>query len=967
MHFGVLGPLVVTDEGAAIPLPSAKMRSLLVALLTDANSTVSVSALEQTLWGDDPPASSRASLLNLVMRIRRLLGPAVGARIRTSPPGYLIEVHDGELDEQVFVDGCERGQRARRAGHWATASAELTGALALWRGEPGTDLFDSPAVAARSHRLAETRLLALEGRIEAELNLGRHQEAIAELRTLTAEFPLVEAFHGQLMLALYRSRRQGEALAAYQAVRAQLDEELGIGPSGELQDLHQRILTLDPDLNLGSDLVPSAEPGSSGAARTAPAAASAHRNPALPVPAQLPSDLTEFTGRSAELKDLLNAFATEVAPDAAGTATVCLIAGTGGVGKTTLAVHTAHLLASRFPDGQLFLNLRGASERCVEPAQALSAFLRALGISAEAIPQDRQERETFFRSLLATRRMLIVLDDARDAAQIRSLFPGTAGCGVLVTSRNRCASLSVSARVELGSMDQEDADALFTAVVGQERAFGEPEARARILAACGRHPLAVRIAAARLVARPAWTLEFLADRLAAHRGRLGELVVDDLEVRISFALSHDALLNSASAADQESARLFRLLGLWPGGEIGLPGLAALVDREPAAAQAAVDRLIDIHLVQELRPGRFSLHDLLRLFAGEVVADPEQDADSRSAVGRLGGWYGHSVYAAMARMRPEEKQLPIDELTAPAIEPDFESYDVALAWLDLEQLNILAVIRQAGMLRIEPVARLLPLLIVHNQLLRRRYEELVETQLIGLASARRTQQLQFEPMALNCLAHAYMDLKQTEKALATAHEGLEIQIRRGNLRGQGGVTETIGLAYYFAERYDEALEWFERSLEIREQAGNTYEVALILNNLGELYTKLGRYTDAVQAHTKQIPLAQAAESRIAEACGLINLGESYAALGQLTQAEASSRAGIALARELDDPHKTAIGLVHLGECLVLQGDRPGGAEAFAEAAELFDQLDEPTGADLRQRIAALEHRDERPALDAVHST
>jgi DNA-binding SARP family transcriptional activator len=961
MHFGVLGPLMVTDEGTTIPLPSAKMRSLLVALLMDANSTVSVSALEQILWGDDPPASSRASLLNLVMRIRRLLGPTAGARIRTSPPGYLIEVRDGELDEQVFVDGCERGRRARRAGDWATASAELTGALALWRGDPGADLFDSPAAAARIHRLAETRLLALEGRIEAELNLGRHQEAIAELRTLTAEFPLVEAFHGQLMLALYRSRRQGEALEAYRAVRAQLAEDLGIGPSSELRNLHQRILTLDADLDLGSDPVASTGSGSSDAARPAPAPPPANRNPRLPVPAQLPSDLTEFTGRSAELKNLLNAFGAEVAPDAAGTATVCLIAGTGGVGKTTLAVHTAHLLASRFPDGQLFLNLRGASERCVEPAQALSAFLRALGISAEAIPQDQQERETFFRSLLATRRMLIVLDDARDAAQIRSLFPGTATCGVLITSRNRCASLSVSARVELGSMDQEEADALFTAVVGKERVFGEPEARARILDACGRHPLAVRIAAARLVARPAWTLEFLADRLAAHRGRLGELVVDDLEVRISFALSHDALLNSASAADQESARLFRLLGLWPGGEIGLPGLAALVDREPAAAQAAVDRLIDIHLVQELRPGRFSLHDLLRLFAGEVVADPEQDADSRSAIERLGGWYGHSIYAAMECMRPEEKQLSIDELTAPAVRMEFDSYDVALAWMDLEQLNILAVIRQAGALRIEPVARLLPLLVVHNQLMRRRYEELVETQLIGLASARRTQQLQHEPVALNCLAHAYMDLKQTDKALATAHESLEIQTRRGNLRGQGTVLETIGLAYYFAERYDEALEWFERSLEIRDRAGNTYEVALTLNNLGELYSRLGRFADAVQAHHKQLPLAQAVGSRILEACGLVNLGESYAALGRLTEAEAASREGIVIARELDDPEKVAVGLVHLGECLVLQGDRSGGAAAWAEAADLFDQLDEPAGADLRRRIAALEHQDSR-ALD-----
>ncbi|MFC1444059.1 BTAD domain-containing putative transcriptional regulator [Streptacidiphilus sp. N1-10] len=976
IRFGLLGPVSVDLDGVVVGIPASRQRILLAALLLRANHTVDTAELADQVWDGKPPTAATTTLRSYMMRLRRTLGPVAGARLLTRAPGYRVELlDDAELDLLRFDALRRRGQGAAARLDWTGAAADLRAALGLWR---GAALEDVPAGVLKDREipsLQEGLIQAHELLARSDLELGHPGEALARVLRLQSEHPYREQLSCLLMRAQFAAGRPTEALDEFARLRRSLVDELGVEPGPHSRALQAAILAGAPlppwPLDAGAAPTENAlgtGPGASagtgpGTAAGTPSGPAVLDRPA--VPAQLPGGLRDFTGRAGQVDALCEALTGALPPDApggVGTAALCLVSGAGGVGKTTLAVRVAHQVAAGFPDGQLFLDLRGSGRRPLAPADALSSFLRALGVPDASIPRDEQEREALYRSHLATRRVLLLLDDVRDAAQLRPLLPGSAGCGVLATSRSRCATLSVSVRTELGALERNEAEALFAAIVGAARALAEPEAVTRILDACDMHPLAVRIAAARLVARPDWSAASLADRLAERRGRLHELVVDDLGVRVSFGLSYDTLAGADCELDREAARVFRLLGLWQGGEIGLAAVAALADRSVDATRQALDRLADIHFVREPRAGRFAVHDLLHLFARELVAgelfagsEPElrPGTEGYAAVERLGTWYLHAAYQAMELYKPERRRFDLSE--APEPDPDtalrFDSYADALAWLDLEQGNLHAVTVQVGELRMEALAQLIPMETLHHLLHRRELDIVVETQTISLESARRTGRLEHEASSYNSIAHAHMELKQIDEALAAAHAALEIHTRLGDVPGRAAANESIAMTYYFAGRHEDALPWFERALPLRREAAHPFGLLATLNNVGLLYLELGRAEEAVQAFQESIPIARQADSVIGLGAGQLNLGEAYLALGRLPEAMASLREAIATGRDCDDPQMVGNSLSLLGDALTSTGEPDEALPAWEEAAEWYDRLGEPeTAAGLRRRVA-----------------
>src|SRR5580704_10090542 len=595
-EFCLLGPLQVRCGGEPVRIPSGKQRAVLAALLLQPNRVVTADELVDVMWGTTPPPTARAALHNCVKRLRDSLGLALRARISTEPSGYMITLRDGELDVARFEAKLREARAAAKAASWDAAAGQARAALALWRGQPLADLASEVLAVREAGRLTELRLQAAETYLGAMLDLGQHSEVIEELRRLVADAPLREHFHALLMTALYRDGRQAEALAAFQHARGVFVAELGAEPGPELQQLQQRIL----------------------AAELAPAApAAAGQTTRHVVPRELPAPVRHFTGRAAELAEL-----SDLVAGGGRALVICAVDGTAGVGKTALAIQWAHQVAGRFPDGQLYVNLRGYDPgEPILAADALAGLLRTLGVPGEEIPGETEERARLYRSRLAGRRMLVLLDNARDADQVRPLLPGTPGCAVLVTSRDALAGLVArdgAARLDLDLLPLDDAVALLTELIG-EPARADPE----LARCCARLPLALRVAAELAAARPAVPLTGLVADLAGQQKLLDLLDADDdprTAVRAVFSWSYRQL-------SDEPARMFRLLGLHPGPDITVPAAASLAALAEADARRLLQGLSRAHLIAEHVPGRYAFHDLLRAYAAARAAlllDPAKE-------------------------------------------------------------------------------------------------------------------------------------------------------------------------------------------------------------------------------------------------------------------------------------------------------------------------------------------------------
>ncbi|WP_107644986.1 AfsR/SARP family transcriptional regulator, partial [Streptomyces sp. Ru87] len=634
--FTLLGPVEAVADGRQLDLGHARQRSVLAVLLAEANRAVPTGELADRVWGNRSPQRHRNTLHSYLSRIRQALEAARDAggdaTLERQPGGYCLTVDPDSVDLHRFTALLAR---ARASGTDEEAAALFEQALGLWRGEALAGL-DTPWFGALRDTLHQQRSAAALDRNDALLRCGRHGPLLPVLTADARADPLDERLAGQLMLALHRCGRPADALAYYRELRSRLRAELGMDPSAPLRELHQQILTADPGLSL----VPGPRTAAGTGAGAGPGTATG-----TPPPRQLPAPPPLFTGRDGELAALTAALAPGGDGAAADALAIGVIGGIGGVGKTWLAVRWAHDHLDRFPDGQLYVNLRGfdPSAPPVPPASAIRQLLDALDVRPASVPPDPEALAGYYRGLLADRRMLILLDNARDAEQVRPLLPGGTGCTVLVTSRNRLGSLVTThgARtLPLGSLPAPEARALLTRHLGPQRIAAEPDAVSALLEHCAGLPLALGVVAARAAAHPGFPLAGLAGELRESADRLDALGDADLtaDLRAVFSSSYHAL-------GEEAARLYGLLGLVPGPDCGLHAAASLAATTPARARVHLRELEAAHLVEQHAPGRYRMHDLVRLHAAER-GNPEGPDDARDeAVRRLVDFHLHTGLAA----------------------------------------------------------------------------------------------------------------------------------------------------------------------------------------------------------------------------------------------------------------------------------------------------------------------------------
>ncbi|MER5645024.1 BTAD domain-containing putative transcriptional regulator [Streptosporangium sp. NPDC002524] len=1033
LRFAVLGPVQAWRDGSELDLGTPLQRSILAMLLLREGRAVTPAEMIDAIWGEEAPPRALGALRTYVSRLRAVLEP--GRSPRTRPElltsvgrGYALRLNGGSLDLLSFEHGVQEAETARREGDPARAAESLRASLALHTGEPLAGAV-GPYAEHQRGRLAERRMSVLEALMDLDLELGRHADVLSELIALTGDHPLRERLRAQLMLAYYRCGRRAEALAAFADTRATLIEELGIEPGSDLKSMHQRILTGDPGLapvpadpparpaetvraaetaepaaREGSTPKPAQEPDPE-AARTPEARATATSpelpRPELPRPAQLPAGANDFTGRRqiiARLRTLLSV------QDGSEGVPVAAISGIGGVGKTALAVHVAHAMHDLFPDGQLYADLRGYGEEPTAPESALAAFLRGLGLPADAIPDGLAERSALFRSLLADRRMLVLLDNARDAAQVSQLLPGSAGCAAIVTSRGKLADLASARLVDLDVMEPEEALALFGIVAGVERVEAERAAAMDVVAACGFLPLAVRIVAARLAARPSWTVASLVPRLADERRRLDEMRVGNLAVEATFALGYGQLTPA-------QARAFRLLSLPGGPDISVGAAAALLALDPMDTEDVLESLVDTSLLEAPAPGRYRFHDLLKLFARRVAERTENATEESCAAGetKRGERRGSGVsvtiggegeaalrrlldfYLASARSAHRlayEGSTMADRLGVTGTGHAFASADEAVAWLSVEAESLFASIAQVTcadkadellpgadlLLAMEPLlesgshvrefeSRTREMLAVARRIgavsseLRCRY--VLGRVLFGanrLAEAEEEFRTSLEMSAggdsivtgeaLNALAVVAGRRRRHREALAWFGSAREA-FREAGARGGEALTLSYSARdHLFLEQPKEAIAAAEQGLALFIEMGSSAGTARARYHLGMILSRVGRLNEAVHHHAECLAFFRASRQRVWEQRVCSRLAETFISAGRFTDAARHAEQALTVSREISHPYGEAQALWVLGKALNGLGRAERGRGCLERAHDLFGRLGAPEAEDLR---------------------
>jgi DNA-binding SARP family transcriptional activator/Tfp pilus assembly protein PilF len=923
----VLGPLQVRLGEAWAGVSAPKWRALAAALLAEPGEVVSTGRLIGELWGDDPPHSARQLVSGYVLRLRRLIGDPAGRVLVTQPPGYRLAITRAEVDAGRFEELAAEGRRSLAGDDAGRAARLCAEALSLWRGAALADVPAGPLVAAEASRLEELRLETAERRIEAELRCGHAAGLVPELRRLAVAYPLRERFWHQLMRALTGCGRDAEALAAYAQAREVIADQLGADPGQDLQRLHRRLLAGNPP--------PDDRPGP-------------HVGAAA-VPRQLPGGVRHFTGRAAELRRL-----TELLEEAqAGAVMISAIAGTAGVGKTALAVNWARQVAHRFPDGQLYVNLRGYDPgQPMPPADALAGFLRALGVPGQDIPAELEERAARYRSLLAGRRMLVLLDNAGEVEQVRPLLPGATGCVTVVTSRDTLAGLVArdgAARLEVDLLPSAEAAGLLRALIG-ERAAADPAATAALAERCCRLPLALRVAAELATARPAASVRDLVAELADQQRRLDLLQAGAdprTAVRAVFSWSCQHL-------DSGAARAFRLAGLHPGPDLEPYAVAALTGRTPGQAGDVLESLARAHLIQPTGPGRYAMHDLLRDYARELAAAQDgqdgqdgQDAQEgqdgqRAALTRLFDYCLHAAAAAMdvlcpaelhrrPRIRPSVSSVP--PLTDPAS---------ARAWLDAERASLVTVAAHAAAHGWPGHTTRLATTVFRYLESCAYYPEAITICTCARAAARQTGDRAAEAEALNGLG--LIDGQQDRHQQAAGHlrQALALYRQAGDRTGEARVRNNLGLVDGRRGRYQQAAEHHRQALALFRDAGDRTGEARALGNLGVIDRRQGRYPQAAGHHQQALALYRQAGDRAGEAHALTNLGTAEFWQGRYPRAASHLRRALTLHRETSNRAGAARTLASLADVEVRRGRYPRAGENFRRALAIFREIGDQAG-------------------------
>lgn len=961
LRFGLLGPLDVTRDGQRVVLTSGKLRIVLAGLLVRVNQTVSVDELVEWLWGDDAPFTARKTVQVYVMRLRQALDDRVRTRplVRTRPKGYVIELESPhQLDLSRFHQLREESTVAAESGDLIAESARLTEALALWRGRALADVSSESLQREVVPRLEEVRLQVTERRLQVGLELGRHREIIGDLVQLTGDHPWREQFWIQLIVALQRSDRLADALDTCRTVLQLFRDEVGIDPGGQFQQLHRELLA-------GS--------ATSAAADVVELTGPAELTPSAGPIRQLPPPVRRFFGRTELVWELVGRLST--APEAEAMPAVN-VSGPPGVGKTELALQVAHRLRADFPDGQLYVNLRGHAQGPPLAANVvLSRFLRALGVPMAHIPSELEDQAALYRSVLAGRRVLVLLDDAGYPDQVRPLLPGGPGCVVLVTSRSDLRGLAATQgvdHVQLAPLSVEESAEVVADLIGTKRASAEPEAVAALASTCGYLPLALRIAGANLAADPHVSIAKYEREL--REGTFAKLAIVGDErtgVRVAFDLSYKQL----SSADR---RLFRLLGLVFGPDFTAPAVAALADISVPDTVRSLDRLVAVNLVYRHAPGRYQLHDLIREYAADRARTEDGGDHTNAALDRMFDFYAHTADCATRRLYPGVPRLPLATPLCPQHIVALDTDPAAWRWLDAERHNLFAAVirvadsparqdrswqlvdvlrgyvqsrghaieamaaceaalraaERSGDYRAQASVLDIHGLISYNSSC---YRQAIDFHSKALAQVRQAQDLDAEAHCLHNLGRARTQLGQPKLAERCHAEALAISRKTGNREAEALALHYIGVAQMSFGNPRGAIEWHRQALTVSRQIGHRRTSYRALNGLGVASWGLGLLDDAAKYQDEVLGYCREMGLGVGEAVSLVCLAEISCDAGRFDLAENQAREAIDRSLEIGERRTEAGGLEIIATVRCRQGRYRAAIDGYTDALRLAQSI------------------------------
>ncbi|UYQ63026.1 AfsR/SARP family transcriptional regulator [Streptomyces peucetius] len=917
LRFNVLGALEIRDRNEPVLINGAVRRRTLTVLLLEAGRVVPVPRLVEAAWDEDPPGSAAHQIRKAVAELRRRI-PGGAAVIHTDGPGYRISVAPGQLDLLRYQDLLRAAQTAQENGEPDLAVTRLRSALELWRG-PVLAGEGGRVVDAASTALEEQRLGAAERLYELAIEAGEAAAVIGELRALAAQYPLRETLRGRLMLALYHTGQQAAALDEFNRIRDLLDEDLGIAPSAELCELQAHILRQEPSL----------APARRGAARagTAP--------PAAVVPQALPFDVPDFSGRAVEL-ERIHAVVEHTPP---GTPTVIAVDGMGGGGKTALAVRAAHQLAHRYPDGQLFVDLRGFTPG-QEPLSAFRAqgdLLAAAGICSEEIPGVPAGRHALWQSYMRGRRMLLVLDNADTAEQVRPLVPASPDSLTLITSRPRLTDLDGVEWLSLGALPEPDSHEILRHTLGGERLEREADAAAELLRLCGGLPLAVRIAAARLSNRPRWTVQHLVDRLRDHGRRLDELSSEDRGVAGALSLSYESM-------PRQDRRAFRLLGHHPGRYIDVEEAGALLGRGTTDAEDVLERLVDVRLLEAREPGAYAFHDLVRHFARRL-AQGEPGPEDTDAVERLLDHYLARAENAGDTLFPGRTRYSGPNGGPPGTLPAFRTRDAALKWLDQHRDSLLAAVDMArghGLLR--HAGRLPRELGFHSSI--RSYDLEANVALeTGVGAAQTLADPALTRLNLTNLAMGQWRLGRIREAVARLEDALDISRSMDDARSTAECKARLGQAYNSLGELRHALKLSEEANRTARATGFARLDGSSLSTMSHVRARLGQFDEAVEAARQALVVFDSIGEIQLSVDALAYLSRALEGTGRHEEALGRADEAVERCEQLRMPSVLPVMLARRADVLLRMGRtasaRESALHALAEAVRSTDDIHRAT--------------------------
>jgi DNA-binding SARP family transcriptional activator/tetratricopeptide (TPR) repeat protein len=923
VEFRVLGPLKVIRGGTELLAQAAhKPRLVLAALVANNDRRCSMDWLTAAVWNDDPPASARRNLQQYIHMLRTQLGTE---RILRRPGGYELSLAGARLDADLFHQHAVAGAAALEAGEHESACLSLRAALDLWHGSAYDGFLDSEPIATAAAQLELARLTCYDRWAEAALAMGRHADLVAELAELVRREPFQERLACHLMLALYRCGRQPDALRIYRDVRAYLREHLGVEPGRPIQDLHTAMLRGDKALDFPVD---------------------ARRPASVWRPRELPPAPADFVGRADELHQLDTWLAAHLQPSAEAVA-ICTVSGVGGVGKTALAVHWAHRVAQSFPDGQLYINLRGYHQRQpMEPDRALGQMLHSLGVKPEAIPADVDAATALYRSLLADKRVLILLDNAATPGQVRPLLPASRGCLVVVTSRDHLAGLIArdgARRLSLDVLPAADSISLLRGVLGSARVDLAFDAAAALSDLCSHLPLALRIAAANLSVRDHLSLaDYVGTFRAGARLATLDLLVDaDSSFRTVFAQSYRSLSGPV-------ARVFRLLGLVPAADVTVICAAAVSGYSEQETAQHLTSLAGESLIMEHQPGRFAMHDLVREYAAELAQAVDSSDERADAIGRLFDYYLHTARKAGHVVSPHSEHIILNPPRPGVPQQKFVDRREAFGWFTAERAALLASVAYTVRTKQDDYTWQLAAVIATHLDWSGHWTDFVATQLDAARAARRQGDPVWEARAHRGLGRVYPKLHQDAEAHAHLERALELYTALDDHVAMAHTHINIALAYDRRGCHVESLHHNQLAYELYERTDEQARKAHALNNIGWCQAHLGRAREGLASCANALEIFQRVEDVAGEASTWDSLGFIHHNLGAYAEAVTCYEHGIARYREIGNRLGEAETLDRLGDSRLAGGDSAQARAAWQDAVRILVDLDHP---DATKRITA----------------